>query len=82
MSRLCLLYLIFVVSFCFSNQSLSSATIETVGVDEETNDAWRSSDILKPFGDEDNIYGTDGWLIAQYPNGNVNNTLQPRFIIL
>ena len=79
MSRFCLLYLIVVVSFCFSNQPLNSATIETVGVDEETNDAWRSSDILKPFGDEDNIYGTDGWLIAQYPNGDVNNTLQPPY---
>ena len=56
-----------------------SATIVPVGVDEETNDAWRSSDIQKPFGDEDNIYGTDGWLIAQYPDGDENNTLQPPY---
>ncbi|MFL2478662.1 MAG: hypothetical protein ACJ0K4_03835 [Verrucomicrobiales bacterium] len=56
-----------------------SATIVSVGVDEETNDAWRSSDIQKPYGDEDNIYGTDGWLIAQYPDGDENNTLQPPY---
>jgi len=58
---------------------LISATIVSVGVDEETNDAWRSSDIQKPYGDEDNIYGTDGWLIAQYPDGDENNTLQPPY---
>ena len=56
-----------------------SATVVPVGVDEETNDAWRSSDIQKPYGDEDNIYGTDGWLIAQYPDGDENNTLQPPY---
>ena len=79
MSYLCRLYLIFLSSFCFLNQSLISATIVSVGVDEETNDAWRSSDIQKPYGDEDNIYGTDGWLIAQYPDGDENNTLQPPY---
>ena len=56
-----------------------SATVVPVGVDEETNDAWRSSDIQKPYGDEDIIYGTDGWLIAQYPDGDENNTLQPPY---
>ena len=79
MSYLCRLYLGFLSSFCFLNQSLISATIVSVGVDEETNDAWRSSDIQKPYGDEDNIYGTDGWLIAQYPDGDENNTLQPPY---
>lgn len=79
MSYLCRLYLVFLSSFCFLNQSLISATIVSVGVDEETNDAWRSSDIQKPYGDEDNIYGTDGWLIAQYPDGDENNTLQPPY---
>ena len=79
MSYLCRLYLCFLSSFCFLNQSLISATIVSVGVDEETNDAWRSSDIQKPYGDEDNIYGTDGWLIAQYPDGDENNTLQPPY---
>ena len=79
MSYLCRLYLFSLSSFCFLNQSLISATIVSVGVDEETNDAWRSSDIQKPYGDEDNIYGTDGWLIAQYPDGDENNTLQPPY---
>ncbi len=79
MSYLCRLYLVSLSSFCFLNQSLISATIVSVGVDEETNDAWRSSDIQKPYGDEDNIYGTDGWLIAQYPDGDENNTLQPPY---
>ena len=79
MSYLRRLYLVFLSSFCFLNQSLISATIVSVGVDEETNDAWRSSDIQKPYGDEDNIYGTDGWLIAQYPDGDENNTLQPPY---
>lgn len=79
MSYLCRFYLVSLSSFCFLNQSLISATIVSVGVDEETNDAWRSSDIQKPYGDEDNIYGTDGWLIAQYPDGDENNTLQPPY---
>ena len=79
MSYLYRLYLFSLSSFCFLNQSLISATIVSVGVDEETNDAWRSSDIQKPYGDEDNIYGTDGWLIAQYPDGDENNTLQPPY---
>ena len=79
MSNLRIVYLVLLGTFCFVNQSLMSATIVPVGVDEETNDAWRSSDIQKPFGDEDNIYGTDGWLIAQYPDGDENNTLQPPY---
>ena len=79
MSNLRIVYLVLLGAFCFVNRSLMSATIVPVGVDEETNDAWRSSDIQKPFGDEDNIYGTDGWLIAQYPDGDENNTLQPPY---
>ena len=79
MSNLRIVYLVLLGTFCFVNQSLMSATIVPVGLDEETNDAWRSSDIQKPFGDEDNIYGTDGWLIAQYPDGDENNTLQPPY---
>ena len=79
MSYLRIVYLVLLSSFCFLNQLLISATIVPIGVDEETNDAWRSSDIQKPYGDEDNIYGTDGWLIAQYPDGDENNTLQPPY---
>lgn len=79
MSYLQIVYVVLLCSFCFLNQLLISATIVPVGVDEETNDAWRSSDIQKPYGDEDNIYGTDGWLIAQYPDGDENNTLQPPY---
>ena len=56
---------------------LSAATITVIGVDYETNDAWRSADIIKPLFDEDNIYGTDGYLIAQFPDGDERNTLQP-----
>ena len=58
---------------------LSAATITVIGVDYETNDAWRSSDIIKPLFDEDNIYGTDGYLIAQFPDGDERNTLQPDY---
>jgi len=79
MSYLRIVYLVLLSSFCFLNQLLISATIVPIGVDEETNDAWRSSDIQKPYGDEDNIYGTDGWLIAQYPDGDENNKLQPPY---
>jgi hypothetical protein len=79
MSNLRILHLVLLGFFCCLNQILISATIVPIGVDEETNDAWRSSDIQKPYGDEDNIYGSDGWLIAQYPNGDVNNTLQPPY---
>jgi hypothetical protein len=53
--------------------------ITIVGVDESTNDAWRSSDIEKPFGDADNIYGTDGYFIAQFPNGDLRNRVEPSF---
>ena len=56
-----------------------AATITPVGVDEETNDAWRTSDVAKPFGDADGIYGTDGYFIAQYPNLDPNNTSQPAY---
>ncbi|MDP6859219.1 MAG: hypothetical protein QF426_05300 [Verrucomicrobiales bacterium] len=79
MSYLRILNLVLLGSFCCLNQLLISATIVPIGVDEETNDAWRSSDIQKPYGDEDNIYGTDGWLIAQYPDGDENNTLLPPY---
>ena len=58
---------------------LSAATITVIGVDYETNDAWRSADIIKPLFDEDNIYGTDGYLIAQFPDGDERNTLQPNY---
>jgi len=59
--------------------SISAATINVIGVDHETNDAWRSSDIIKPLIDADNIYGTDGYLIAQFPDGDERNTLQPTY---
>ncbi len=53
--------------------------IIVVGVDQETNDAWRTSDVLKPYGDLDNIYGTDGYLIAQYPDGDPLNMSSPSY---
>jgi hypothetical protein len=57
-----------------------SETITLVGVDEETNDAWRTSGVAKPLdGDGDNIYGTDGYYIAQYPEGNAANVSQPSY---
>lgn len=56
-----------------------AASITEVGLDENTNDAWRTTDVVKPFDDADNIYGTDGYLIAQYPNGSPNNVSQPFF---
>ena len=33
----------------------------------------------RPLFDEDNIYGTDGYLIAQFPDGDERNTLQPDY---
>ncbi len=44
--------------------------ITIVGIDEDTNDAWRTTDVVKPFGDVDNIYGTDGYYIASFGDGN------------
>ena len=54
-------------------------SIETVGVDVKTNDAWRTADVAKPFGDADNIYGTDGYLVAQYPDGDPENEDLPGY---
>ena len=73
------LYFSIPIALTFIACSSFAASIKVIGVDFETNDAWRSSDIIKPFIDEDNIYGTDGYLIAQYPNGNEKNTLQPTY---
>ena len=73
------LYFSIPIALTFIACSSFAASIKVIGVDFETNDAWRSSDIIKPFIDEDNIYGTDGYLIAQYPNGNEKNTLQPPY---
>ena len=73
------LYFSIPIAFTFIAYSSFAASIKVIGVDFETNDAWRSSDIIKPFIDEDNIYGTDGYLIAQFPNGNEKNTLQPPY---
>ena len=73
------LYFSIPVALTFIACSSFAASIKVIGVDFETNDAWRSSDIIKPFIDEDNIYGTDGYFIAQYPNGNEKNTLQPPY---
>ncbi len=66
-------------AFVLVGLATSNATINFVTVDESTNDAWRSSDIAKPDADGDNIYGTDGYFIAQYPNGNPNNVSQPAY---
>ncbi|MEE2725084.1 MAG: hypothetical protein VYC05_06880 [Verrucomicrobiota bacterium] len=73
------LYFSIPISLTFIACSSFAASIKVIGVDFETNDAWRSSDIIKPFIVEDNIYGTDGYFIAQYPNGNEKNTLQPPY---
>ena len=73
------LYFSILIALTFIACSSFAASIKVIGVDFETNDAWRSSDIIKPFIDEDNIYGTDGYFIAQYPNGNEKNTLQPPY---
>lgn len=73
------LYFFLFAFYVISTDSSTATSIKIIGVDVETNDAWRSSDIPKPFIDEDNIYGTDGYFIAQYPNGNENNTLQPSY---
>ena len=54
-------------------------SIDFVTVDETTNDAWRTSDLPKPDVDGNNVYGTSGYLIAQYGNGAPENLLQPPF---
>lgn len=60
-----------------------AASVQFVTVDESTNDAWRTSSVGKPdaggINNRDNIYGTDGYFIAQYPNGNSANVSQPSF---
>ncbi len=44
--------------------------ISVVGVDFTTNDGWRSTDVPKALdADGDNVYGTDGYLIAQTQDG-------------
>ena len=53
--------------------------IMVAGVDIETNDAWRTSDVVKPFGDTDNVYGTDGYFIAQAANGDPLNLSAPSY---
>ncbi|MFN0127491.1 MAG: hypothetical protein ACKV19_12480, partial [Verrucomicrobiales bacterium] len=58
---------------------IPGAGITVVGVDIETNDAWRTTDVVKPFGDADNVYGTDGYLIAQLPNGDAGNQVDPPY---
>ena len=57
----------------------ATETIDFVTVDETTDDAWRTTDVPKPDVDGDNVYGTDGYLIAQYPDGDDANLLQPPF---
>ncbi len=63
----------------FSAQIGVAETIDFVTLDETTDDAWRTSDLPKPDVDGDNVYGTDGYLIAQYPDGDEANLLQPPF---
>ena len=53
--------------------------ITIVGIDIETNDAWRTTDVVKPLGDADNVYGTDGYFIAQGPNGDPINLSPPPY---
>ena len=62
-----------VSSFCHS------ASVTVLGVDSETGGSWRTSDVPKPFGDLDGVYGTDGYFIAQYPDGDPNNISQPSY---
>jgi len=58
---------------------LIASTITEVGIDDLSNDAWRTSEVVKPFGDLDNIYGSDGYFIAQYPEGDARNLSQPSY---
>ncbi len=68
-----------VVFLAASAQFAAADSITFVEVDETTNDAWRTSSVAKNDGDGDNIYGTDGYLIAQYPNGDPLNLVQPSY---
>ena len=47
----------------------AQAIISLPGVDDTTNDAWRTSSTVKPLdADGDNIYGTDGYQVFRSPN--------------
>ena len=54
-------------------------SVTFVEVDETTNDAWRTSSVAKNDADGDNIYGTDGYFIASYPDGDPLNIVQPSY---
>ncbi len=72
-------YSLFVASILMAGVPAHSAEITPVGVDIETNDAWRTTDVIKPFEDDDNVYGTDGYLIAQFPNNDPRNLVNPPY---
>ena len=43
------------------------AAVSFAGADTSTNDAWRTTDLVKPFDiDGDNVYGTDGYEISSW----------------
>ncbi len=51
-----------------------AATITYVGLDTTTLGSWRTASVIKPFGDDDNRYGSDGY--------NVLNTVEPSYATL
>ena len=66
------------LAFAISSPQFAAAdSVTFVEVDETTNDAWRTSSVEK--NDADNIYGTDGYFIASYPNGDPLNLVQPSY---
>ena len=58
-----------------------SASVSLVGIDEDTNDAWRTTDLAKPLdANGDNIYGTDGYLIGSF--GDASDQVDPSYAIV
>ncbi len=70
------------IGFSFATAIFAySAAVSLVGVDESTNDAWRTTDLAKPLdANGDNIYGTDGYLIASF--GDASDQVDPAYAIV
>ena len=52
--------------------SSQAAWVSYVGADLNTSGAWRTPAVIKPLdGNGDNLYGSDGYLLATSPNGDL-----------
>src|SRR5512138_1409147 len=52
--------------------SSQAAWVNYIGADLNTGGAWRTPTVIKPLdGNADNLYGSDGYLLATSPNGDL-----------